>query len=94
MPVFVCHRHLLHNLLDVLVSCFNSPIHLRPVGRRIMTLYLELFAELSDHRVVEICTIVSNNSLWHTISTNHIVSDKPRHDFLGYCRKGSFLNPL
>ena len=67
MPISVCHRHLLHNLLDVLISRFDSSIHLRPVGRRFMVLYLELFAEFGDHRVVEIHTIVSDDSLWNTI---------------------------
>ena len=44
----------MYNLLDVFVSCFNNAIHLRPVRRRIMVLYLELFTELGDHCVVEI----------------------------------------
>ena len=89
MLVFVCHCHLLHNLLDVLISCFNSPIHLRPVRRRVVMLYLELFIELGDHCIVEICTIVRNDPLWYTISTNQIVSDEPRHDILGYCSERS-----
>ena len=94
MPIFVCHCHLLHNLFDVLISCFNGPIHLRPVGRRVVMLYLELLAELSDHLVVDIGTTVRNDPLGYTISTDQIVSDKPRHDVLGYCSKGSCLNPL
>ena len=94
MLVFICHRYLLYNLLDVFVSYFDSAIHLRPVGRRIMVLYLELFIELSDHCVVEIRTIVSNNSLWHAVSTYQIMSDKPRHVILGYCSKRGCLNPL
>ena len=57
-------------------------------------MYLELFTELGDHRVIEICTIVSNNSLRYTISTNQIVSDESRHNVLGYCSKGSCLNPF
>ena len=52
MPVFVYHRHLLYNIVDVLVIQFNNAIHLRPVGRRVMMLYLELFTELSDHYVL------------------------------------------
>ena len=59
-----------------------------------MMMYLELFTELGDHCVVEIRTIVSNNSLWHTISTDQIMSDKPRHDVLGYCSKRDCLNQL
>ena len=59
-----------------------------------MMLYLELFTELDYHRVVEISTISSNNSLWHTIPTDQIMSDKPRYNVLGYCSKGSCFNPL
>ena len=57
-------------------------------------LYLEMFTELGDHCVVEIHTIVSNNPLWYTISTDQVVSNKPCYDILGYCSKGSYLNPL
>ena len=94
MPVFVCHRHLLYNFLDVLVSRFNNAIHLRPVGRIIMMLYLELFTELNDYYVVEICTIVSDDFLWHTIPTDQVMLDKPRHNILGNSSKRGNLNPL
>ena len=57
-----------------------------------MILYLKLFAELGDHYVVEIHTIISNNPLWHTISIDQIVSDKLRHDVLSNRSKGSCLN--
>ena len=60
MAVFVRHRHLLYNFLYVLVSRFDSVIHLWPIGRKVMMLYLELLAKLGDHRVIEICTIVRN----------------------------------
>ena len=59
-----------------------------------MMLYLELFTELDDHRVVEICAIFSNNSFWHTIPTDQIMSDKPHHDVLGNGSKGGSLNPF
>ena len=59
-----------------------------------MMLYLEFLAEFSDHLVVEIGTIVRNDPLWYTISTDQIMSDKSRHDVLGYYIKGSCLNPL
>ena len=58
-----------------------------------MMLYLEFLAEFGNHLIVEIHTIVSNNSLWDTISTNQIVSDKPRHDVLGHSSKRGRLNP-
>ena len=57
-------------------------------------LYLELLAELGDHHIIEICTIVRNDPLWYTISTDQVVPNKPCHDVLGYCNEGSFLNPL
>ena len=94
VPVFVCHRHLLHNLLNVLISRFNSPIHLRPVRRRVVMLYLELFTEFGDHLIIEICTIVRNDPLWYTISADQIVPNKLCHNILGYSSKGSCLNPL
>ena len=37
-------------------------------------LYLKLFAELSDHRIVDICTIVRNDPLWYTVSTDHRIN--------------------
>ena len=52
MPVFACDFHFLYDLFNVLIRGFYSPIHLRSVRRRIMVLYLELFAELSDHLIV------------------------------------------
>ena len=57
-------------------------------------LYLELFAELGDHRIVEICTIVHNYPLWYTVSTDQIVPNKLCHDVLGYRSKGRRLDPL
>ena len=57
-------------------------------------LYLELLAELGDHLIVEICTIVRNDPLWYTVSANQIVPNKPCHDVLGYSSKGSSFNPL
>ena len=94
MPVFVCHRHLMYNFLDVLVSRFNNTIHLRSVGRRVVMLYLELFTELSDHCVVEIHIIVSNNYLWHTIPTDQVMPNKSRHNVLGHSRKKRPSQPI
>ena len=47
-----------------------------------MMLYLELLAELGDHRVVEIGAIVRNDPLWYTVSTDQIMLNEPCHDFL------------
>ena len=57
-------------------------------------LYLKLFAELGDHRIVEICTVVRNDPPWYTVLTDQIMLNKPRHDVLGYYSKGSCLDPL
>ena len=70
MLVFVCHCHILYDFLDILVSSLHSAIHLRPVRGRIMMLDLKLFTEFGDHCIVEICTIVSNDSLPYTIPKN------------------------
>ena len=94
MPVFVYHRLLLYDFLNVLVSSLHKVIHLWLVKGRIMTLDLELFTEFGDHRIFEIHTIVSDDSLWHTVSTNQIMSDKLRHNVLGYCGKRGCFNPL
>ena len=50
-------------------------------------LYLELLAELSDHLVVKIGTIIRNDPLWYTVSTDQIVPNEPCYDVLGYGSK-------
>ena len=59
-----------------------------------MMLYLELLAELSDHLFVKIGTIVRNDPIWYTVSTDQVVSNEPCHDVLGYDSVGSCFNPL
>ena len=59
-----------------------------------MMLNLELFVELGDHCVIEIYTIVCNNSLWNAIPTNQVMPDKPRNNVLGHGSKRGRLNPL
>ena len=72
----------------------TSPIHLRPVGGRVVVLYLELLAELSDHLVVKIGTIIRNDPLRYTVSTDQVVPNEPCHDVLGYGSVGSCLDPF
>ena len=57
-------------------------------------LYLELLAELSDHLVVKIGTIVRNDPLRYTVSTDQVVPNEPFHDALGYGGVGSCFDPL
>ena len=84
----------MYDLLDVLVSIFNSVVNLMPVGRRVMILYLDLFTEFGDHRVIEVGTIVSDDSLWHTVMTNQVMLDKLCHNILGNSSEGGSFNPL
>ena len=70
MPVFVGHHHLFHNLLYILVSSFHCAIHLRFVWRRVVMFDLKLCAEFSDQRIIEIGTILSDDSLRDTIPTD------------------------
>ena len=51
-----------YDLLDVFISGLYNAIHLRPVKRRVMMLNLELCAELGDHGIIEIGTIMRNDS--------------------------------
>ena len=66
----LCHHHLLYDFLDVLICCLYSPIHLRSVRRRVVVVYLKLLAELSDHLVIDIGTVVCNDSFWDAVSTD------------------------
>ena len=59
-----------------------------------MVLYLELLAELSDHLVIKIGTIVRNDPFGDTVSTDQVMPNEPCHDVLGYGSIGSCFNPL
>ena len=83
MPVLIGHCHLLYDLLDVFVSGFHSAIHLRSVRRRVMMLDLELHAELGDHSVIEIGTIICNDSFGNTVPTDKVLFDESGHNVLG-----------
>ena len=94
MPVFVCHRYLLYDFLNILVSVLHNAIHLWSVMGRIVMLDLELFTEFSDHRIVDICTIICDDSLWNTIPTDKVMLDEPCHNILNNSSKRGILNPL
>ena len=83
MPVFVCDCHFRYDLFNILISSFDSPIHLQPVRRRVLMQNLELFTEFGDHYIVEICTIFCDDSFRDTIPTNQVMLDKLRHNVLG-----------
>ena len=52
-----------------------------------MVLDLELRAQCSDHSIIEIGTIICNDSLWNTILTDKIMPDELGHNILGDRRK-------
>ena len=82
MLVFICHLHLLYNLLNVLIGSFHYAIHLWSTQRRIMVLDLELRAEFCDHSVVEIGTIICDNPLGDAIPTNKVMLNESRDNIL------------
>ena len=59
-----------------------------------MMLDLELLTEFNDHNVVEICTIICNDSFRDTIPTDKVMLDEPLHNILGNISERSRLNPL
>ena len=59
-----------------------------------MVLYLELLAELGDHLVVKIGTVVRNDPFRDAVSTDQVMPNEPYHDILGYRSIGSCFDPL
>ena len=59
-----------------------------------MVLDIKLRAEFSDHIVVEISTIIRNDSLMDAISTDKVMLDEPSHNILGNRGKRGYFNPL
>ena len=74
VPVFIGHNHLLHNLLYVLIGGFHYTIHLWSIWRRVMVLDLKLRAKLIDQSVIEVGTIVSDDSLRDSMPTGKTTS--------------------
>src|ERR1051325_9458908 len=91
MPVFISDCHLLYDLLKIFVGGFLCAIHLWPVWRRVMMLNLELHAEFGDHFVIEVGTVVCDNSFGDAVSTEKIMLDESSHNILGNrCEGGCF----
>src|SRR3954465_13771816 len=94
MPVFVGYCYFLYDFLDVLVGSFHRAVHLWSIWRRIMMFDLELCAKFSNHSVVQICAIVSDNPFRDAVPTNEIVFDEPGHHIFGDRSKRSCFYPL
>ena len=91
MRILICHCHLLYDLLEILIGSFHCAIHLWPIWRRVVMLYLELRAGFGDHLVFEIDTIVYDNPFEDVVSANEIMFDESSHDILGNrCERGCF----
>ena len=84
MLILVRNNHLLDNLLDILISSFNSPIHLGSVRRRIMMCNLELATQLFHHLVVQVRSIINNDLIWHTITAYELILDKLHNHLPGH----------
>ena len=59
-----------------------------------MMINLELFAQCSDHRVIQICTVVCDDSVWNTIPTYEILLDKAGNHIFGDGGEGSCFDPF
>src|SRR3954471_10224843 len=94
MPISVGHYHLLYNLLNVLVSRFDSAIHLWMIRRRVVMLDLEGLTKLLHQLVIEIRSIISNDLLRNPITTDYVVLDKTSNYLLGDIRIRCGFNPL
>ena len=79
MSVFMGYHHLLHNLLYGFVCDFYCAIHLRSVWRRILMLDLELHTKFSDHNIVEIGSVISDDPFRDIVPEDEVMLDK-----LGY----------
>ena len=94
MPILVRNDHLLHNLLYVLICRLNSTVHLRAVRGRIVMLNVEVLAQLLHHFVVEIRTIISNDSFGNPIATNDFFLDETGNHMSGDIRERRCFDPL
>ena len=59
-----------------------------------MMLDLELRAKLSDHSIIEVFTIIRNDSFWNTVPTYEVMYDELGHNILGERSKSSYLDPF
>src|SRR3954463_11378502 len=94
MPILVSYSHLLHNLLNIFVGGLHSAIHLWSIRRRIVMFDIELCTELSDHLIVQIGTIISDDSFGDAIPTDEVVFNESSYHVLGYGGERSSFYPF
>ena len=94
MPVFVSDNHLLYDLLNILIGRFHCAIHLWTIQRRVVVLDLELRAKLSDYGIVEVGTIVRDDSLRDAIATDKVMLYEPGDQILSNKGEQGCFNPF
>ena len=77
------YRHLLYNLLDILIGGFHCTIHLRSIRRRVVMLDLKGLTKLLHHFVDQIRPIVGNDLLRHSVTTYNIMLNEASYHLLG-----------
>ena len=94
MPVLVGDCHLLYALFDIFVRSFDNTIHFRPIGRGIVMLNLELFAQSGEHGIVQVYTVVRDNPVGDTIPANEVLLDEAGNHILCDGCEGRCFDPL
>jgi hypothetical protein len=84
MPILVGDHHFLDNLLEILVRCFDCPIHLWSIRGRIEVFNLPFVAQLVNQLPIEILSIINYQSCWQTITTDQILFNESLDYFLRY----------
>ena len=57
-------------------------------------LNLELLAQGSDHSIVKVCTVISDDPFWDTVLANEILFDEAGNNILSNGCEGSCFDPL
>jgi len=94
MLISISHHLLLNDLLYVFVCCFDSTIHLRPVGEGIMMLDFEVITQFFHHLVVQIRPIICNDLARDAVAANDLILDKFDHHLLGHISIRCSFDPL
>lgn len=74
MPISICFSHLLYDVFDGFICCFNCSIHLEPV--RCVLVDFKLCTQGIHHIVVEIPSVIRYNGLRQAILIDDIQFDE------------------
>jgi len=84
MPIFVGDHHFLDNLLEILVSCFDCPIHLWSIRGRVEVLNLPFGAQFVNQLPIKVLGVIGYQSCRQTVTTYQILFNKSLDYFLCY----------